>query len=186
MKSKAPIFDVLVLSAILACFALSYLWAQFLYSPISTAATPRYLYIESGMTASDVLGQLKKQQLIHHPVLWKILLYLKQADKKLHAGEFEINHTTSPLALLEHIVAGEVVQYSLTFIEGSTLTDWIKLLKTAPLTHTVQPDNLADLMKQLSIATSLEGWLYPDTYFFPKGTEDLVLLKKLLPKCRRC
>ncbi len=99
---------------------------------------------------------------------------------KIQAGEYEITPGTTPVALLDRFVRGQVKQYRLTIIEGWTFRQMMAALEADPaVRHTLQGLSPAQVMARLDHPEqAAEGMFYPDTYRFPRGTTDLTILAK--------
>ncbi len=80
--------------------------------------------------------------------------------------------------LLDKLTQGDVTQASLTVVEGSTFAEFAATLASSPaIVKTVLSLPESELAQKIGVAaTSLEGWFFPDTYFFAAGSADLALL----------
>jgi UPF0755 protein len=78
------------------------------------------------------------------------------------------------------LVNGEVVQHSLTIIEGWTFQQLLQAVRSHPmLTQTLADADPQAVMEALAEpGTHPEGWFYPDTYRFPRGTSDVEFLRR--------
>ena len=84
--------------------------------------------------------------------------------------------------LLGKLSRGEFTQEEVTLIEGWTLIQMREALNKHPaLRHDSRDMSAAELRQYLGITDkALEGWLFPDTYLFPKGESDLKVLARAL------
>ena len=128
-----------------------------------------------------------------------VRLYPELANIK--AGTYQILANTTTQALLTQLVAGKEHQFSITFVEGTSIKQWFELLaKTKNITHElpvvftegeanefavsfVNNDKkmraLQLFSQQLNIADkNPEGYFYPDTYAFSFGDSDLDILRR--------
>lgn len=99
---------------------------------------------------------------------------------ELKAGTYLVKAQTTQLALIKQIVQGEEHQFSITFVEGSTLKQWLAQLAEHPeISQTLKKQN-DDELKRLfaSKKLNLEGQFFPETYAFVKGTTDKEILKR--------
>ncbi len=78
------------------------------------------------------------------------------------------------------LVEGRVVQYSLTFIEGSTFREMMQTIEQHPkLIHTLRGLDDGMIMERIGQPnTHPEGMFFPDTYTFPAGTADHTILRR--------
>lgn len=118
-------------------------------------------------------GYLEYPKLLVWHARWK-----EQAGIKI--GEYHFPENTTPRLLLEKLNTGVVVQYSQTFIEGWTVRDMLDALHQDSRVDARligQSDN--EIINTLGLdITHLEGWFYPDTYLFARGTTDIAILKQ--------
>jgi UPF0755 protein len=115
------------------------------------------------------------------------LLYLyirrEQAGPRLKAGEYLFEGSLSPAQVVEKIASGQVKVYRFTVPEGLRAEEILPLIASSELR--LDPKRLEQLAADPSFlrkagvpARSIEGFLYPDTYTFPRSaTEESVLAK---------
>jgi UPF0755 protein len=124
-----------------------------------------------GKTATDKLVKPK-----HY---LRLLCHLRPELKQIKTGEFLLAKSETPISLLEKLVKGQVKQYPFTIIEGMNRYQVIKAIKANNKLN--QDIELSDMLlaKQLALpAASIEGWLFPDTYYFTGQSSALELLKR--------
>jgi len=98
----------------------------------------------------------------------------------IKAGEYRIEAGTTAITLLDQLIAGRVVQHTLTLVEGWTF----KQLMTAVanddrLEHTLNGLTPDAIMTTLGLAgVHPEGQFFADTYHFPRGTTDAAFLRR--------
>jgi UPF0755 protein len=103
------------------------------------------------------------------------------ADRKIHAGEYELNAGMLPAEILAKLQSGQVVLHPVTIPEGLTMTQIADVLAQKAVVDPVEFLRLARdraFVASLGVTSdTLEGYLYPDTYKFPRGmkTKDVVL-----------
>lgn len=102
-----------------------------------------------------------------------------QVDTKLKAGSYQVNQGETPIELINRMASGDVLQASVTIIEGWTYKRIRQALKDNQYVNQTLNDVEDDeLLKMLDINhTSAEGLFYPDTYVFSRGTDDFDILK---------
>lgn len=150
---------------------------------VSDDYQPTLFKIERGMTLKLVSAKLKEKQLIKSSLSFQILAYLRGQQNKLLAGEFELSPSMPPLELLETITSGKTILYEVTIPEGLRITEIAELLdkkKIAPANNFIQWTRSKELIDTFGIpGASLEGYLFPDTYRFPKNIHAKELIKKM-------
>lgn len=133
----------------------------------------RPIDIEPGLNVVRLSKELHRQGIIKHPAKFRLFARLKGYDKQIKTGEFLVSSAMSPVSILEKIVSGRVQLYRLTVPEGYNLQQIASLVAKAGFCD--EGDFLAvagdaRLVWEEDIpAETLEGYLFPDTYYFPKG-----------------
>lgn len=140
--------------------------------------------IPKGASFNQIIESLQKQQLTIDPLWFKAIAYRYNLAGKLKSGEYELSSGITPLAALKLFASGKVKQYDITFPEGWSFKEMLVLLaKTPKLEHLLTSQKMSDVLAQLEIAQPhAEGWFFPDTYRFTKGTSDISILKKAYQK----
>jgi len=136
--------------------------------------------VGQGEGFGTITRNLHARGLFDHPDKFKLLARFKGYDKKIRAGEYELSAAMSPREILVKLVSGKVRLYRLTIPEGYTLRQVAATVESAALCPAAEFSRAAAdpaLVISLGIkARDLEGYLYPDTYFFPKGVTGLEIV----------
>lgn len=140
--------------------------------PASKNAVPQMVLIGSGQSFASVTQILHEKKIIHDPVKFKLIARVMGFDRSVKAGEYLLSASMPPEILLETLVEGKVYLYRVTIPEGFTLSQIAALLDEQGLvngTEFLKIANDSDFIERLGIrAENLEGYLFPDTYFFSK------------------
>ena len=169
------------IAAVLACGLLVaaglHAWRE-LNEPLVLAADGEWLEIVPGTPLAAVARQLATRGILDAP---RILTYygrLSGDATRIKAGEYLLTPTLTGRDLLNRIVDGQVFLHQLTVIEGWRFED----LRRALRAHSaVRPTDLeADaIMAEIGApGVHPEGQFAPDTYYFPRGTTDLLILRQ--------
>ena len=134
----------------------------------------------AGSSLSRVAIELAEAGYLPSPTLFKLWARLKGAENSIQTGEYELHSGITPAQLLDKIVLGESVQYRITLVEGWTFQQALNALWSAGnIRSSLNNSSLADIAQQMSLDyENPEGLLYPDTYFYTKGTLDIELLRR--------
>lgn len=130
--------------------------------------------IHPGQSFNSVLAELHRRGLISS--IWKLKLYarFKDRDRKLRAGEYRIPAGASPEQILDLLVQGKVMLHRVTVPEGYNLRQIAETVEHAGLVSAVEFLAAASdpqLIENFKISgSSLEGYLFPDTYLFSRQT----------------
>ena len=129
--------------------------------------------IPDGSTFQHVAVLLEHERLIKSSSIFVLIGKSQSADRKVHAGEYELNPGMTPAEILSKLLNGQVLLHPLTIPEGLTLTQIADLVSQQGLTDREEFLRLAkdrEFIVSLGIkAETLEGYLYPNTYKFPRG-----------------
>lgn len=116
------------------------------------------------------------------PDPWYLEAYARWTGQapRLKAGEYAVDPGVTPRELIARIVAGRVIQHSLTVVEGWTFRQLRAAVHAHPrLRQTVADLDDSQIMERLGYPDlHPEGWFFPDTYLFPSGTTDLQFLRR--------
>jgi UPF0755 protein len=130
--------------------------------------------LEPGVDAGTVLLRLRDAGVIEHRLPLRLWLAWKGGSGGLHAGEYRFDEPASPLEVLARLQAGDVLLHPITIPEGLTLAEIASRLAAAELGR--EEDFLASFGSGEPVhdidaaAIDLEGYLFPDTYHFPRET----------------
>lgn len=170
IKSSAAVLVIIFISATLFFFDLKS------YSTKNGAENKTFkviFSIKSGQSLGLVAKNLEKNNLITSPIKFKILAKLMSMDKKIQAGEYKLVSTMTPMDILNAFVKGEVNLHKLTIPEGYSIKQIAEVLEKNNLCSKDEFIEKAfdmEMVESLNInGESLEGYLFPETYFFSKN-----------------
>lgn len=167
--------------------AIALQWIEFSRKPLPVAKDGVLLDFYPGDSVSVFARKLEEQKLIKHAWFFVMLARFEGVDRQLRAGQYQILPGTTPQILLNKLIRGDVVQHLFRIGEGWRLDQVIDLINQSPDFKHSEPLPNADTVKNyLKISQpSAEGWLFPDTYFFPIGTDDMSLYKRAYQKMKK-
>ena len=158
----------------------------YLSTPPSSIKIYKIVDIQPGATATKVVELLKQKGIIKGTRWFSMLVRYCQATKKIKPGEYYLNTAMLPLDVLDKLVKGKVIEYSITIPEGYDMYQIADLLDSAKLA-----DKESFLKKCfdpsyisfLGVAgDSLEGYLFPDTYSMPRRADEYYILKTMVTR----
>ncbi len=169
-------------SAVLAVIALGWLWLElgvFGASPIPIDSESHFV-IESGSHLRKLGRKLEQDGIIDSASKLYWLARIQRRADKIQVGEYAVVPGTTHLQLLDKIVEGKVLQYSLTLVEGWNIRQVLDAVKAHPqLGHTLQGVDETNLMEKLGLpGQHPEGRFFPDTYHFPRGLSDVAFFRR--------
>ena len=163
-------------------------YQSFTQQPLPIAANQTINFeVKPGSHIRQVTQQLVEADLLPNATLLPAdYLFLAQARfskqaNKLKAGEYALEAGMTTTDLLTRLASGKTLQYQLGIIEGHTFNELVKTIQGHPhITQTLSAADYNTIMPKLggAMGESAEGWFYPDTYNFPRGTTDLEVLKR--------
>jgi UPF0755 protein len=141
--------------------------------------------IQPGMDAAAIARLLHKEGVVSDGRLFHLLCWLKKAGHKLRAGEYAFSSLSTPTQILDQIITGRAIIYRVTLPEGSNVHDVARIMEESGLASaseivrlTGDPDSIRALLG--FPASSLEGYLFPETYHFQKMQSNLAMLRKMV------
>jgi UPF0755 protein len=138
------------------------------------------LDVPSGSSPTGVLNRLEADGVIKDAFLLRLYWRFNLSGQALHSGEYRMTPGMDARSLLTLWEKGEVVQYSLTLVEGWTFRQVRAALgKQAKLEQTLSNLSDSEVMAKLGHPNVFpEGRFFPDTYRYVRGMTDAELLKQ--------
>lgn len=131
----------------------------------------------------EIAKSLEDQGLIRSSRSLRLMARLQHKDTLVKAGEYEFSPAMSPQQILNKLVRGEMFTRKVTVKEGMTLADIGTALEQAGIIARNTFDAAArdaDLLREEGIqGTSFEGYLFPETYQFPRNTTARKIIKTM-------
>jgi len=159
----------MVLLAVASC---SWWIASYAISP-STPDHGTTVLVPRGAGVREIQSILARHDLIGDDGRFLVLAYLTRTAGRLRAGEYLIPPQQTPLQILRLLEKGKVVLHPVTIPEGLNIAQIARILEegewiNGPLFVRLagDPAFIATLGFDLS---SLEGYLFPDTYLLTRG-----------------
>ncbi|UVE19248.1 endolytic transglycosylase MltG [Pseudomonas sp. LS44] len=168
----------LLLAGLLVAFAA---WQQraALQQPLSVSAE-QLLDVPAGATPGGVLNRLEREGILQNAFWLRLYWRFNLDGQPLHSGEYRLLPGQRAIDLIGLWQRGEVVQYSLTLVEGWNFRQVrAALAKQDKLKQTVAGLSDPELMAHLGQPGVFpEGRFFPDTYRYVRGMSDADLLKQ--------
>lgn len=141
--------------------------------PVSKDETVRSFLITKGSSASQIGNSLQKEGFIKSSLSFKVFVQLTDKQSKIAAGEFRLSPSMDLFEIVETLQKGPV-EIWVTIPEG--------------LRHEEIAQKFADGLGKDSqfvdefvlLSSTKEGYLFPDTYLFPKSTTASKIIEKML------
>lgn len=182
MKKLLLIFSTLfIFILVVAAWWVSKDMQEQLNSPFAFA-DDTVLKIEQGQSLKSLANRLVDNTWLPHPHYFVYEGRRQGKASSLKTGEFNVPAGTTPLQLLDILVEGRVIQYSMTIPEGWTFRQILQAVNKNPyLQQTLKSNRPETVMSELGYTGYFaEGRIFPDTYLFPAGTSDREFLLRAI------
>ena len=170
--------SALVIAIAITITLVSIYFVSYINSPLSNKVSNEYIIIEPGMSFKEASIRLNERGLIKEILPWNVFGRLSGATNAIKAGEYSLSTDLTPRQLLDKLIKGDTILFSLTIIEGWTFKQlWESVKRHDKIIQTANsPEELLD---KLDISSHHpEGWFYPDSYHFPAGTTDVAFFQR--------
>jgi UPF0755 protein len=159
---------------------------RFIHTPADTADNQATFVIRTGERFNALAARLKSEGIITSTTRFRLYSRLTGSDKRLRAGEYRLSATMAPVQILDVLVQGKSILHRLTIPEGYTIAQIAQEVAEQGLGRAEEIQKLAadPMVAQLySIeAKTLEGYLFPDTYYFPKHVEPQKVISTMVER----
>ena len=149
---------------------------------MSDNTQPQVFEVKSGMTLKQVSQELFRQNLIRSANAFQAIALIQDKEKLIKVGEYYISPSMPPTEILQRITSGKTVLHSITIPEGYRITEIANLLEKKDLADKnifLQEAKNVELLEGIP-TSSLEGYLFPDTYHFGKRTTEAAIINKMI------
>lgn len=142
--------------------------------------------IRTGTGARAVATQLAREGVVTDAKLFYWYARVRGAAGRMKAGEYQFPAAPTPNLVLDVLLQGKVVVYRVTIPEGATLKDVARLVAATELAEAdaiLQWARDPHLMASLNVphpASSLEGYLFPETYVFRRTDRPQDVLRRMV------
>ena len=184
IKALVPILVILVAGAAVGIFSMS----QYPDTVDAAHGDAHTVTVAPGEGFRTTAQRLQDLGLIQSPLKFRLFARFSGLHRKIQAGEFQLYGTMTPRQILSTLVEGKVRLYRITIPEGYTLQQIGQVVAQAGFGQaeafyqlTMDP---AIVKTQEFEGQSLEGYLFPDTYYFPKGFPQTKIIATMTQRLR--
>ncbi|MBI5419577.1 MAG: endolytic transglycosylase MltG [Deltaproteobacteria bacterium] len=158
-------------------------------APPSKGWRPTKVVIPKGATSEEAANLLAADNVLLHPVAFRMLVLGTATGRHLKFGEYAFPDPPSAIEIWRKLIQGDVTKYSVTIPEGSNLYDIAEILEDLELADretffaaAVSPQ----ILRRLEIpGQTAEGFLFPDTYLLVKTMSAEDILETMVRQFRR-
>ncbi len=133
------------------------------------------IVVERGTSLGEIARRLAERGLIRHPSWFRFYANERGLAQKVRAGQYVLTSAMTPSEILERLIEGvPVEEIAVTVPEGKNLVQVAELFEQAGICAREELERVArdpQVAQRLAVpGATLEGYLYPDTYRFARGT----------------
>jgi len=159
---------------------LLFFW-QGIFLPKDGAEEKKLFSVKKGDSAFEVGKNLEEEKLIKSRIFFDLYVVLTNKAEKLKAGNYYLSPSFSVKEIVQKITRGQTIKIKITIPEGFRLSQIEERLGTS-----LSDLRVKDFKKEFSFLesapdnASLEGFLFPDTYYFSGGETNRQIVDKFL------
>jgi UPF0755 protein len=169
-------------------FAVFYLLFYTL-TPLDNRNVTSIVNIPKGTSFIQSVDILENVGLVKNRYMFYLLVISKNVHRHIRAGEYELSTSMSPLEILNKLVSGDIKSYPVTIPEDFTLREITARLASFKLIDEKIFMSLSSdsrFLRSLGIqSSSVEGYLYPDTYFFDRSMGAREIINMMVGRFRK-
>lgn len=158
-----------------------------LFVPPSKEKVWKEIQVVEGMSFKAISSALQKEGIIRYRGYFEIIGRLQGISRRVRVGYYGMSTSMSLWEVLEALRKGKIIEYEVVVPEGYNLYQIGWTLANTPLIS--DPQQFIKLVKNreyvLSLgidADTLEGYLFPDTYYLPKGLKLEDIPKRMVQR----
>jgi UPF0755 protein len=154
--------------------------------PTATPGESIIITIQEGESAQEVGDNLEDEGVISSGLLFRVLVALQGYEDKLVAGDYEFERGAPTLEVVERIRHGQTAPLVVTIREGLRAEEIAELMEDKKV---VSAEDFLEAIKiwyEFSFLytkpywANLEGYLFPDTYFFNRNMTAEEVVQQIL------
>lgn len=166
---------------------------QEIYTPYQHDSAKKTITIDPGASTTAIVTRLYEEGVLKNEWPTRIWLRFFPNGKRFKAGDYEFKSPISPHEVIEQLARGGVNTRQFTIPEGYNRFDIAQMLYGLGLKEPPPPrlEDLQALFKNTSLiadldpqATTLEGYLFPDTYDYTANTKRAQLVEAMVKRFR--
>ena len=153
-------------------------------TPPSQNESYRILEVEEGASFKSVIRLLDEEGLISNRFFFLLLGKWSGAERQIKPGEYAFHTAMRPTEILGILIGGKSLEYQVSIPEGYNVRQIAQVLAEE---HLADPEAFLRLANDPKVAQSfgidgpsLEGYLFPDTYYFPKRIKPEEVIKRMV------
>ena len=154
------------------------------YWPQNNSVKDVKVIINYGDPLSVITKKLKNKKLISNEMIFNMIAKLDGVENSIPAGIFLISDANTNIKLINCLVKNSPQIKKITLLEGWTINQSINYLaEEMGFDH----KNFEMIIRDIDIINNfdintdnMEGYIYPETYYFFEGQSELSVIKKII------
>lgn len=196
--SRGAMIAVLVLG-LLIFGGVYFAWntASAVFEPVDAAGPGKSVkvVIQSGESTQQIADQLQADGLIRNALAFRVWARIKGLDTHLQAGVYSnLNSSMTISDIIDSLLNGQPDEYIVRIPDGWRIQQianqlatqgLVKFNKQQFLQYTMHPNQFPDaakypILKSIPSGDSMEGLLFPDTYYVPVDADAKEVINQML------
>jgi len=162
---------------------------RWLLSPPDPLGAERDFVVSRGEALGPIAQRLEAAGLVRRAWAFETVARHRELEGRLQMGEYRLSPAAPMVAILEQLASGRVVTHEVSLPEGFTAGQIAERLDSAGL---VPREAFLAVVRDPASAhalgvegESLEGYLFPETYRFPRGLSPQDVARTMVEQFRR-
>lgn len=179
MRKLAVLLALLLILSLAGAAAAGWWIHSYMHTPVASEKDVIFL-VPQGAGLRQVSAELHERGIVGEPEFFHWYSRLLGKATAIRAGEYRVRAGSTPAQILEQMVSGQVLLHSLTIVEGWNFAQMHEQVRNHPaVRRTGQGAEAGALMTALGApGVHPEGQFFPETYHFPRGTQDLEIFRQ--------
>ena len=144
--------------------------------------------INQGESLSVISKKLENKGVITNKKVFELITKIKGLDKSIPIGTFNLKNTNINKDIIEYLVFGVPERKKITILEGwnsKQISNYLSKELNLDYFNFLNALNDKNFISSINIKSeSLEGYLYPDTYYFYDGVDKEYVINRLVKEYR--
>lgn len=184
---KKTLFTLLILIVALAGLAV---YTRREWQAVGSPAEGGFVEIPHGLGAREIVRLLEDKKVISSRYAALAYLFYTGARHKLQAGEYQFDHPMTIPEVLDKMASGAVYLHKFTVPEGLTTVEIARKWQEQGYGTESEFNEAANASLNVvhrfdDKATSVEGYLFPETYSFPRHTSARQVIESMVTSYQR-
>ncbi|MFC1647123.1 endolytic transglycosylase MltG [Patescibacteria group bacterium] len=167
-KKRTYRITVFFIVIFITIFGLWFWWTDSV-SPVNQKNnTPIIFTIEKGEGVKSIAANLEKNELIHSPIAFFLLVKLSGLERQLQAGDYRLKQSMNSSSIAQELTHG-IMDVWVTILEGWRIEE---------IANRLAKD--LDIPENEFLKYAVEGYMFPDTYLIPQDATASAIVKIFL------